>query len=140
MQQGPFAPRALPRFIANAGLAATVSSSIHFPVPPVIGRTLLPPISRSGRGRLPQLLSMPLSPCCPSHPAGEMCLISQSATHPAAFAWKEKAQPPRLNVSGPPMGSLTLRPGDSLTIPRMALSASFIRFVSSTDVTQATGR
>ena len=37
------------------------------------------------------------------------------------------------------MGSLALRPGDSLTIPRMALSVGFIRFVSSTDTTQATG-
>ena len=37
------------------------------------------------------------------------------------------------------MGSLALRPGDSLTIPRMALSVGFIVFVSSTDATQATG-
>ncbi len=37
------------------------------------------------------------------------------------------------------MGSLTLRPGDLLTIPRMALSVGFIDFVSSTDTTQATG-
>ena len=37
------------------------------------------------------------------------------------------------------MGSLALRPGDSLTIPRMALSVGFIRFVSSTNATQATG-
>lgn len=37
------------------------------------------------------------------------------------------------------MGSLALRPGDSLTIPRMALSIGFIRFVSSTDAIQATG-
>ena len=41
--------------------------------------------------------------------------------------------------SRPPMGSLTLRPGDLLTIPRMALSVGFICFVSSTDTTQATG-
>ena len=34
------------------------------------------------------------------------------------------------------MGSLALRPGDLLTIPRMALSVSFIRFVSATNVTQ----
>src|SRR5438067_10933000 len=40
--------------------------------------------------------------------------------------------------SRPPMGSLSLRPGDSLTIPWMALSVGFIRFVSSTDATQAT--
>ncbi len=37
------------------------------------------------------------------------------------------------------MGSLSLRPGDSLTIPKMALSVGFIRFVFSTDTTQAKG-
>ena len=37
------------------------------------------------------------------------------------------------------MGSLSLRPGDSLTIPWMALSVGFIRFVSSADATQVTG-
>ena len=37
------------------------------------------------------------------------------------------------------MGSLSLRPGDSLTVPRTALSVGFIRFVSSTNATQATG-
>ncbi len=31
-------------------------------------------------------------------------------------------------MSGPPMGSLALRPGDSLTIPRMALSVGFRTF------------
>ena len=45
-----------------------------------------------------------------------------------------------LFFSGPPMGSLVLRPGDLLTILKMALSVSFIRLVSSTNVTQATGR
>src|SRR5215813_3597325 len=42
-------------------------------------------------------------------------------------------------LSRPLLGSPTLRPGDSLTIPRMALSVGFIRFVSSTNATQATG-
>src|SRR5947208_15792098 len=37
------------------------------------------------------------------------------------------------------MGSLSLRPGDSLTVPRTALSVGFIRFVSSSNATQATG-
>ena len=37
------------------------------------------------------------------------------------------------------MVSLSLRPGDSLTITKMALSVGFIRFVSSTDTTQAKG-
>jgi hypothetical protein len=39
----------------------------------------------------------------------------------------------------PSLGLLALRPGDSLTIPKMALSVGFIRFVSSTDATRATG-
>ena len=37
------------------------------------------------------------------------------------------------------MSSLALRPGDSLAIPKMAWSVGFIRFVSSTDATLATG-
>ena len=37
------------------------------------------------------------------------------------------------------MGSLSLRPGDSLTILTMALSVGFIRFVFSADTTQAKG-
>ena len=37
------------------------------------------------------------------------------------------------------MGSLSLRPGDLLTIQKMALSIGFIVFVSSTDAIQATG-
>jgi hypothetical protein len=38
----------------------------------------------------------------------------------------------------PPMRSLSLQPEDLLTIPRMALSIDFIRFVSSTNAIQAT--
>ena len=41
MQQGPFAPRALPRFSATTDPAATVSSSADFPGLPVIRPTLL---------------------------------------------------------------------------------------------------
>jgi hypothetical protein len=37
------------------------------------------------------------------------------------------------------MGSLTLRPGDSLTIPKMALSIGFTDFFSSIDAIQARG-
>ena len=37
------------------------------------------------------------------------------------------------------LGSLALRPGDSLAILKMALSIGFISFVSSTDAIQATG-
>ena len=42
-------------------------------------------------------------------------------------------------LTRPLLGSLSLRPDDSLTIPRMALSVGFIRFVSSANATQATG-
>ena len=34
---------------------------------------------------------------------------------------------------------LSLRPDDSLTIPKMALSIGFIRFISSANAIQATG-
>jgi hypothetical protein len=37
------------------------------------------------------------------------------------------------------VGSLTLRPGDLLTLLARALSIGFIGFVSSTDAIQATG-
>jgi hypothetical protein len=37
------------------------------------------------------------------------------------------------------MRSLSLRPDDSLTIPKMALSIGFIRFVSSANAILATG-
>jgi hypothetical protein len=42
-------------------------------------------------------------------------------------------------LSRPPLGSLALRPGDSLAILTMALSVGFIRFVSFTNATQVTG-
>ena len=42
-------------------------------------------------------------------------------------------------LSRPPVGSLSLRPGDSLTIPWMALSVGSNCFISSTAATQATG-
>jgi hypothetical protein len=41
--------------------------------------------------------------------------------------------------SRPPMRSLSLRPNDSLTIQKMALSIGFIRFVPSTNAILATG-
>src|SRR5262249_43368841 len=42
-QQGPFAPRELPRLVATTGPSATLSSSADFPVVPVIRPTQLPP-------------------------------------------------------------------------------------------------
>ncbi len=39
---------------------------------------------------------MPLSPCCPYHPAEGTYLISQSAVRSAAFAHLERARPSEL--------------------------------------------
>ena len=124
MQQGPFAPQALPRFNATTSPAATVSPSADFSM---------------GRGRRLQLLSMPLSPCRPCYPAGAARRFSQIATYRTAFAHRQEARPPDFYLlTRLPRGLLALRPGDSLTIPKMALSAGFTRFVSSTGATQAT--
>jgi hypothetical protein len=49
-----------------------------------------------------------------------------------------RAQPPDPGFSRP-LWVHTLRPSDSLTTPRMALSVGSVRFVSSADATQATG-
>jgi len=75
---GALAPWELPQFIATANLP-----------PP----SRLPPSSRFsrlsvgpapeyfslGRGRFLQLLNMPLSPCCPYHPAAVPCRFGQPA-------------------------------------------------------------
>ena len=47
-----------------------------------------------GRGRLLQLLSVSLSPCCPYHPAGVSHRFSQNATVDTAFARHQQARPP----------------------------------------------
>ncbi len=138
MQQGPFAPRELPRFITTTDPAATVSSSADFPGSPVIRPTLL----RRFRGgtwtaspvaRHVLVTVLPLPPrrsdapyrsdfdvSCSLRPTGEGSAFGSNL------------------LTGPPTGSLTLRPGDSLTIPRIALSIGFNGFVSSTAATQAT--
>ena len=131
MQQGPFAPRALPRFFATPDLAVAVSSSIAFPV--FAGYTIsvlhqfpsgTKTVSPVARHVLATVLSLPprRSDIPPRSDCGlPWCLRPQ--TKGSAFG---------LLVSRPPVGSLSLRPGDSLTAPRAALSVGFIRFVSST--------
>ena len=93
----------------------------------------------AGRGRLLQLLGMSLSPCCLYYPAGATHRISQPAVRRAAFASWQTARPPEFIFDEATMSSLALRPGDLLTIPKMALSIDFTRFVSSTDAIQSYG-
>ena len=139
MQQGPFAPRALPRFIATTDPAATVSSSADFPGSPVIRPTLLRRFLDGTRTASPVarhvlVTVLPLPPRRSDLPhqsdCDTPCCLRPKAEGSASGAYF---------LSRPPVGSLALRPGDSLTIPKMALSIGFISFVSSTDAIQATG-
>ena len=139
MQQGPFAPRALPRFLATTSLAAAVSSSADFPgdagyTTDLLHRLLDGTRTVSPVARHVLVTVLPLT----TPPEWQAVSVSPAACH-TAFAPNERARPPDLILSRPPLGSLALRPGDSLTIPKMALSVSLIRFVSSTNPTQATG-
>src|SRR5262245_5706109 len=112
-QQGPFAPRALPRFAATAGPSATLSSSADFPGLPVIRPTQLPRISpRDEEG----FSSCSLCPCrraVANHPAGVTRRVNRLATCHAAFALQLQARPPGLLPFGATSRSLALRPGDS---------------------------
>ena len=57
-----------------------------------------------GRGRLLQLLSMSLSPCCPYHPAEVTCRAGQLATSHIAFAPPQSARPSKLFFVGATYG------------------------------------
>ena len=95
---------------------------------------LAPSISRRDEDGFSSCLACPCHRAVPTTPP-EGCASSDTlATHPVAFVRHEKTRPlGSIFLSGPPMGSLVLRPGDSLTILKMALSVSFIRLVSSTN-------
>ena len=72
----------------NPRLLSIVSTQIE------LGRAPCSADFSTGRGGLLQLLSMPLSPCCPYHPAGLTCRCSQSAPGHAAFTRGKRARPP----------------------------------------------
>ena len=139
MQQGPLAPRALPRFTATTDPAATVSSSADFPGPPVIRPTLLRRFLDGTRTASPVarhvlVTVLPLPPrqsdLPPQSDCDKPCCLRPDTEGSASGS---------CFLSRPPVSSLPLRPGDSLTLPKRALSVGFTRFVSSTDATQATG-
>ena len=96
---------------------------------------LAPSISRRDEDGFSSCLACPCHRAVPTTPPEGCALSDTLATHPVAFVRHEKTRPlGSIFLSGPPMGSLVLRPGDSLTILKMALSVSFIRLVSSTNV------
>ena len=61
------------------------------------------------------MLSASSSPCRRYHPAGVPQRFSQFALRHAAFVLRLRTRPPGLALSGPPLRSLALRPGDSPT-------------------------
>ena len=127
----------------------------HYPASS-LRRARPPPSRRQPISRGNRLYGLPCSAAfaegfsigsaCPRHravahtpPEGSRC-ISQAATLPAAFALWTGARPPELGFSRLPLRSLTLRPGNSLTILLMAWSMGSRGSVSLRPATQATGR
>ena len=93
----------------------------------------------AGRGGSLQLLSVSLSPCCRSHPAGVVRRVSQSATGHTAFAF---------TVAGSASGAITFGATCAFAyatawrlapIPWMRLSRGFRRLVSRPPALRATG-
>ena len=79
----------------------------------------------AGRGGLLQLLDVPLSPCRRSHPAGVSRRVSRVRRSMLPSPSGCRLGLRGYSISGPPLRSLALRPGDSPTIPRMAVSMGF---------------
>ena len=81
--EGPFAPRPLLRFIAHTDPSATLSSSIDFPVEPVILHPA-PVISRRDEEGFSSCLACPCHRAVASTPPRQRCRIGQiSAPHAA---------------------------------------------------------
>ena len=116
-QQGSFAPRKLLRFIAHTNPSATLSSFNSLPAVHGYRTYLAPRISpRDEEG---------FSSCsaCPCHRAvattpPEWMIVSISFRSPMLPSpYGCGLGLPGLSLSGPPVRSLSLRPGDSLTSP-----------------------
>ena len=127
------------RFIATTNPSATLSSSANFPGPPVIWPTLLRQFLGGTRRASPvaqhvlaTVLSLPprRSDTSPQPACGASCCLRPTDRGLGLRGY---------SLSGPPLRSLSLRPGDSLTIPWMALSMGFRYSVSLLPAIQATG-
>src|SRR4051794_15384482 len=127
-QQGPFAPRALPRFSATTGPSATLSSSADFPVLPVIRPTQLPPFRAGTRRASPVarcvLVVVPSLTPPPEQPALSIGLRRVMLPSPSRL----RARPPGLLTFGATSRSLSLRPEQLAPTPRVGLSRGFSTF------------
>src|SRR6516165_7803135 len=94
VQQGSFAPRALPRFLATASPAATVSSSADFPGFPVIRPTWLRRFLGRDEDGFSSCSTYPCHRAARNHPAGVTDRFGQPTACHAAFAPDQRARPP----------------------------------------------
>src|SRR5262249_48192649 len=121
-QQGPFAPRALLRFVATTGPSATLSSSADFPVLPVIRPTQLPPLRVGTRRASPVarcvLVVVPSLTTPPERPALSIGLRRVVLPSPSRL----RARPPGLLIFGATARSLSLRPERLAPTPRVGSS------------------
>src|SRR5262245_39928394 len=138
-QQGPFAPRALLRFVATTSPSATLSPSADFPVLPVIRPTQLPPFPVGTRRASPVAgcvlvvvpsLTTPRERPAPSIGLGRVMLPSPS---------RLRARPPGLLTFGATTRSLSLRPEQLAPTPRVGSSRGFRPLVSRRPALPATG-
>ena len=136
----PWLQRHVPAFLATPDPSATVSPSTAFPV--VAGYTayLAPAVSRWDEDGFSSCLARPghraVAPTPPEWPVAPASLRRVMRPSPSGCGLGLRGD----SLSGPPLRSLSLRPGDSLAIPQMALSMGFRGWVSRSPTIQATGR
>ena len=139
-QSGPLAPAACPRLPCYCG---PVRHPLVFrPLPRGTGYRayLAPPISRGDEEGFSSCLARPghraVAPTPPEWPVAPASLRRSMRPSPSGCGLGLRG----FALSGPPLRSLAVRPGDSLAIPRMALSMGFRILVSRHPTIQATGR
>jgi hypothetical protein len=129
-QEGPLALQALPCFLATTDPAVTLSSSAAFPVGAGYTTYLPPSLSRWDEEGFSS---------CSTRPCHRAVALTPPECRAASVSMRRGMLPSPLRwrfglrgyaLSGSPLRSLTLRPGDSLTMPSMALWMGFRRSVS----------
>ena len=132
------APRTLLRFIATTDPAESLSPSTAFPVFPVI-RFPCSVDFATGRAGFSSCLACPCHRAVPTTPP-KLLAASVSCDDPCCLhPFGESSTFGVILFSRPPMGSLALRPDDSLAILTMASSIGFRNSVTFLSAIQATG-
>src|SRR3974390_2691401 len=112
-QKGPFAPRALPHFIAHTDPSATLSPSTAFPVYASYTIYLAPVISHRDERASPVARCVLVAVLSLPPRRSEGCRIGQISAPHAAFALSKWARPSDQSFFEATLRSLSLRPGDS---------------------------